>query len=68
MGGYRVTIKVTRTFGYEVDDATSTEDAISQAFHDRLFWLDSDDPDEFSTIAEPCEPRSGMSRFCEKSY
>ena len=61
-------IKVTRTFGYEVDDAASAEDAISQAFHDRPFWLDSDDPDAFSAIAEPCEPGSDMSRFREKSY
>lgn len=38
MGQYKVTIKVTETYTYDVDDARCPEDAIAQAFRDRHYW------------------------------
>lgn len=51
MGQYKVTIKVTETYTYEVDDARFPEEAIAQAFHDRHYWS-YEYRDEYSVTTE----------------
>lgn len=38
MEQYKVTIKVTKTYTYETDDAVSAEDAIAEAFGYSTLW------------------------------
>jgi hypothetical protein len=51
MGKYKVTIKKTETYTYDVDYARCREDAIVQAFQDRNYWS-CEHYDEYRVTAE----------------
>ena len=55
MGQYKVTIKVTETYTYDIDDARCPEDAMAQALLDRPYWSYEDQYDEYSVTTEPQE-------------
>lgn len=48
----KVTIRVTETFTYEVDDASNADDAISEAFRYRGLWSYEYDSDEYNVSVE----------------
>lgn len=52
MGQYKVTIKVTETYIYDVDYARCPEDAITQAFQDKSYWSREYDRNEYNVTAE----------------
>lgn len=55
MSKYKVTIKVTNICTYETDDASSTADAIAQAFNHRYLWEREYGDIEYTATAEEQE-------------
>lgn len=52
MSKYKVTIKVTETYTYDVDYARCPEDAMAQAFSNRQYWLCEYDNNEYNVTTK----------------